>query len=139
MAEEETEPAEAPEQIPEATAKPGGMFRDLLEGSFPELYEEPKPEPEAGEGEGEDGGDGDGAPPPEGDPPAEGEEGAEPEVDEYQERIDAIRTQVRPITRVNPHPTSPAVRRAGQTERSSRTHPSRTDTDPPSTAHPPTF
>ena len=54
MAEEETEPAEAPEQIPEATAKPGGMFRDLLEGSFPELYEEPKPEPEAGEGEGED-------------------------------------------------------------------------------------
>ena len=90
MAEEETEPAEAPEHIPEATAKPGGMFRDLLEGSFPELYEEPKPEPEAGEGEGEDGGDG--APPPEGDPPAEGEEGAEPEVDEYQERIDAIRT-----------------------------------------------
>ena len=63
---EEDEAGDVPdavERVPEVTSKPGGMFRDLLEGSFPELYEEPKPEPEGGEGEeGEDGGDGDGAP-----------------------------------------------------------------------------
>ena len=107
---EEDEAGDAPdavERVPEVTSKPGGMFRDLLEGSFPELYEEPKPQPEGGEGEeGEDGGDGDGAPaePPAGDPPAEGEEDAEPEVDEYQQRIDAIRTQVR-----DARPASPAA------------------------------
>ena len=90
---EEDEAGDVPdavERVPEVTSKPGGMFRDLLEGSFPELYEEPKPEPEGGEGEeGEDGGDGDGAPaePPAGDPPAEGEEDAEPEVDEYQHEV----------------------------------------------------
>ena len=120
---EEDEAGDAPEsveRVPEVTSKPGGMFRDLLEGSFPELYEEPKPEPEGGEGEeGEDGGDGDGAPaePPAGDPPAEGEEDAEPEVDEYQQRIDAIRTQVRARPRATRTPLRrPRPRRgAGQT------------------------
>ena len=39
---EEDEAGDAPdavERVPEVTSKPGGMFRDLLEGSFPELYE----------------------------------------------------------------------------------------------------
>ena len=37
---EEDEAGDVPdavERVPEVTSKPGGMFRDLLEGSFPEL------------------------------------------------------------------------------------------------------
>lgn len=91
-----------------------GLFRDVLEGSFPELYAAPEEaEPEALPLEGEGGGDGgDAAPPPaeegagkdaedgEGVEGEGGEGGAgEPaEPDEYQQRIADIENQVRART-----------------------------------------
>jgi hypothetical protein len=89
----------------------GGMFRGLLEDSFPELYVPPRePTPVPGEGEdgeeGEPGDDGDAAPreEAEADAPAEDAEGEdadaepepEPEPDEYQLRIAEIENQARP-------------------------------------------
>ena len=100
-----------------------GLFRDVLEGSFPELYmppEEPEaeeaPPAEGGEGEGEEGGE---APPPpaaaeegggkdgageDGDGEGGDGEGGEPaaaeEPDEYQQRIADIDNQVRRRTRI---------------------------------------
>lgn len=114
----------------EVTAAGGGsgLFRDVLEGSFPELYaapEDPAPEeaPDAEVGEGEEEGD---APPAavEGgkdDEQAEGEEGEEDgavepaeEPDEYQRRIADIDKQVRTRTHAHTHaPTLPRLRWPG--------------------------
>lgn len=89
------------------------MFRDVLEGSFPELYEPEAaedPEPEVAAGEGADA-EGDADPPAQEDADAAPREGAEGEAaqteapgseapaqeasDEYEQRIADIEEQVR--------------------------------------------
>jgi len=97
-----------------------GLFRDVLEGSFPELYAPPAPEPEpeaAAESEepegGKEGGEEGGTEGSKEDAGAvEGEEGAgaiadDAEPDEYQRRITDIASQVRPCVRLTGTPPSP--------------------------------
>ena len=60
-----------------------GLIRDLLEGSFPELYPPPEPEPEPEEGAGE-------APPED-----DAERPSTPELDAYQKRMAEIDAKVR--------------------------------------------
>ena len=103
----EAAPSEAPPKVT-------GLFKDLLEGSFPDLYPDPEPEPEPEEDEaeakGEDAEEGateeapDATDEPEPEPPAdedpeededEPEREPTPEPDEFDLRIADIDKQVR--------------------------------------------
>ena len=124
----EAAPSEAPPKVT-------GLFKDLLEGSFPDLYPEPEPEPEPkpeedeAEAEGEDVEEGateeapDDEPEPEtpaDEDPAEDEDAPEreptPEPDEYDLRIADIDKQVR----APPEPVSPPPPRVAPASRVKR-------------------